>query len=125
MQRAQKRDAVLNQRFFFRNHIQGQSNDDDSYSEMSIHDIMNGSATNNFPGLIPLVRQYIEETNPDLDAFDQLNAYLDELSQRASGEKKTNAKEIREIVMNHPDYKGDSIVPPSVNYDIVKWYTKG
>ena len=45
MERSQKRDAVLNGKFWFRNHIEGekQQDSDDSYSEMSIDEIMNGN----------------------------------------------------------------------------------
>ncbi len=124
MRRAQKRDAVLTEKFWFRNIIEGEKaeHDDDSYSEMSINEIMNGNETTKFPGIIPLVRQYIEEINPDLDTFTKLEKYLGEVSDRASGKKKTNARSVRDLVMAHPDYKFDSVVGDEINYDITKWY---
>lgn len=36
-----------------------------------------------------------------------------------SGKLKTTARWIRDFVTSHPDYKQDSVVPDSVNYDLL------
>lgn len=36
-----------------------------------------------------------------------------------SGKIKTTARWIRDFVTSHPDYKHDSVVPESINYDLL------
>lgn len=39
--------------------------------------------------------------------------------ERAKGEVQTGAHYIREFVLNHPEYKKDSIVSPKIAYDLM------
>jgi glutamate--cysteine ligase catalytic subunit len=60
----------------------------------------------------------------ELSLYHKLMSYVDEISRRASGKKKTNARETRDLVHSHPAYKHDSIVNEEVVYDIVRWYAE-
>ena len=46
--------------------------------------------------------------------------YFKLIQQRATGELKTNAKFMRDFVLNHPDYKQDSKVSDLITYDLMK-----
>ena len=108
MKRAQKRDAVLTEKFWWR--VGGE------VKEVGCNEIMNGGA--GYEGLIPLIRKYVKERECGGD----VERYLGVVEGRASGEMKTAARVIREIVTGHEEYKGDSRVTESMNYEIVKWY---
>ncbi|GME83678.1 unnamed protein product [Ambrosiozyma monospora] len=76
-------------------------------------------------GLISIVDRYIKETFPQSDGnsktdLDKLQAYLKLISKRASGEVQTCAHFIRNFVLNHHDYRKDSIVSDLINYDLIK-----
>uniref|UniRef100_A0A095C585 Glutamate--cysteine ligase n=1 Tax=Schistosoma haematobium TaxID=6185 RepID=A0A095C585_SCHHA len=101
-------------------------NPDDSYMLMSVNEIINGTST--FPGLLPLIRHYVQETGGHLETIDLINSYLDLIQKRASGELMTTAKWMRSRIMKHPDYKNDSCISSQINSDIIKecWdITKG
>ncbi|KAL4954342.1 glutamate-cysteine ligase-domain-containing protein [Aspergillus filifer] len=93
---------------------------EDEYTEMSINDIINGSDTSDFPGLIPLVESYLNSVNVDVETRCSLARYLDLIRKRANGTLWTGAKWIREFVRSHPGYKGDSAVSEEITYDLVK-----
>ena len=46
--------------------------------------------------------------------------YLNFISKRVSGKLWTDAKYIRNFVMNHPKYKKDSKINDEINYDLIK-----
>ncbi|KAI3632897.1 hypothetical protein MIR68_008972 [Amoeboaphelidium protococcarum] len=128
MQLAQKRDAVKLQKFYFRPlivshangfangvHI-GNGNSGQEWRMMSINEIMNGSEGN--VGLIPMVRKYLESQRISQELSQTLESYLSLISKRASGELKTTAAWMRQFVMEHPDYKHDSVVSSLINYDL-------
>lgn len=50
----------------------------------------------------------------------ELSRYLGFISKRASGELLTEAQWMRQFIMSHPDYKHDSVVSESINYDLMK-----
>ncbi|KAL4796210.1 glutamate-cysteine ligase-domain-containing protein [Aspergillus venezuelensis] len=146
METAHARNAVLDRKFWFRKdpfspapRRQNTTNSDSStpntpprspsppltpveeeYTEMSINDIINGSDTSDFPGLIPLVESYLNSVNVDVETRCSLARYLDLIRKRANGSLWTGAKWIREFVRGHPGYKGDSAVSEEVTYDLVK-----
>ncbi|CAL8080435.1 unnamed protein product [Calicophoron daubneyi] len=91
---------------------------EDSYTLMSMDEIMNGS--DNFPGLIPLVRHYVDAAGGEGATLSLVHRYLDFLEQRASGVLKTTASWMRSRIMSHPDYKNDSRIPSSVNADLMR-----
>jgi glutamate--cysteine ligase catalytic subunit len=62
----------------------------------------------------------LKSTNIDIETHCKLSTYLSLISKRASGEIMTGAAYFRQFVMNHPDYKHDSVVSSSITYDIVK-----
>lgn len=123
MTRAQKRDAVNGEKFWFRKDIasdgkQGQLVDDE-YCELTVNEIINGK-DGLFVGLIPLMNSYLNSMNVDADTHCTVQRYLKLIQKRASGELMTTAKWLRKQVTNHPDYKQDSIVTERINYDILK-----
>lgn len=145
MKIAQKRNAVLEQKFWFRDDIQNKGNK--SYSLMSVNEIINGKEVRlkifflnenlincnflklivlcinylqGFPGLIPLVQNYLNSMDVDADSQCTLQQYLSLLSRRATGEVYTAAKWMREFVTEHPSYKKDSVISDEINYDLLR-----
>ncbi|KAI2825425.1 hypothetical protein CBS147343_2372 [Aspergillus niger] len=90
------------------------------YDLMTISDIINGSPDRSFPGLIPLVESYLNSVNVDVETRCSLASYLDLIRKRANGTLWTGAKWIREFVASHPGYKHDSAVSEEICYDLVK-----
>ncbi|KAL4736305.1 glutamate-cysteine ligase-domain-containing protein [Aspergillus similis] len=147
METAHARNAVLDQKFYFRkdpfspsvrrhHNSSGDSNTSSAnntpppspplgpveyeYELMTISDIINGSADGSFPGLIPLVESYLNSVNVDVETRCSLARYLDLIRKRANGTLWTGAKWIREFVAQHPAYKQDSVVSEEICYDLVK-----
>ncbi|KAI9481397.1 MAG: glutamate-cysteine ligase-domain-containing protein [Benjaminiella poitrasii] len=126
MQTAHKRNAVLNDKFYFRKNIFGVRNndpvneeDEDTYELMTMNEIINGKE-NGFPGFVPLIHSYLNSTNVDIETRCKLLSYLSLISKRASGELMTGATYLRHFVENHPAYKQDSVVSSEITYDLVK-----
>ena len=144
---AQKRDAINRNKFWFRNNIftdetpeevreafvvdnrlpyhQNQNRvngfkqkDDECCLLMTIDQIINGKERR-FPGLVPLIRQYVKSVETDVQTQQIIDNYLELISGRASGRLRTCAKWIRDFVRQHNDYKSDSIVSNLVNYDLL------
>ncbi|CAD5212834.1 unnamed protein product [Bursaphelenchus okinawaensis] len=130
MKRAQTRGAVLNQKLFFRSKLATCDAPPDNYGdgptkkpdldtvEMTINQIINGDGKE-FPGLVPLIRQFLDGADVDVDTRCTITQYLNFIQKRASGEIQTLAHWMREFVQEHPDYKKDSIVPDSTVYDLM------
>jgi len=93
------------------------SDEENSYEEMTMKEIMTGKGEY-FPGLIPLVRAYLDHIKCDSVAGAQILQYLDFIEKRATGELMTPATWLREFVRNHPAYKGDSVVSQEIAYDL-------
>ncbi|KAI9705122.1 MAG: Zn finger-containing GTPase- Activating Protein for ARF [Candelina mexicana] len=149
MKIAHGRDAVLNQKFYFRkdpfparsmkstsNGTSGVSTPanisrpptptgpvEDEYELMTVDEIINGQTSQTdagFPGLVPLVESYLNSVNVDVETRCELARYLALIQKRASGQLWTGAKWIRHFVRSHEDYKLDSVVSERVCYDLVK-----
>lgn len=58
-----------------------------------------------FPGLVPLIRSYLQSMEVDTDTHCTIEQYLRFIERRASGELVTTATWMREQVLKHPDYK--------------------
>ena len=101
---ADKRDAVLNEKFHFRMQ--------DRIDTFSIDEIINGH-------LLPLVRQYLD-AREDIKRWSELEPYLQIVEQRATGALKTNARWQRDFVRSHPAYTQDSVVSERIAYDLLK-----
>lgn len=134
VQVSQKRDAVKNELFYFRKDLLTEFTscskmkkcfetpnkiNEDEYTKMSINTIINGKE-GEFPGLIPLIKSYLEGLDDgDVDTTCTILQYLDLIKQRASGEKMTSAKWMRDFVINHEKYQQDSVVSEEINYDLI------
>lgn len=73
-----------------------------------------------FPGLIPLINNYLSGMDVDADTHCTIQQYLKFIQRRANGEILTTASWLRKYVTNHPDYKHDSKVTEKINYDLLK-----
>jgi glutamate--cysteine ligase catalytic subunit len=121
MKRAQKRDAVTTQKFFFRTNIDtscDETKKEPVVREMTLDQIMNGDT--DFKGLIPILTEYLRDIEVDTTTMCTLSNYMGLLRKRASGQLKSNAKYMRDFVLNHPDYKKDSKVSELIEYDMLK-----
>ncbi|KAJ6635583.1 Glutamate--cysteine ligase [Pseudolycoriella hygida] len=132
MQRAQQRDAARTQKFWFRKDPTGKKETTDGntnglaengdasseYELMTIDQIINGK--DSFPGLVPLINSYLSSMDVDADTHCTIRQYLKLIQQRASGKLLTMASWIRNEVLTHPEYKKDSIVTATINYDLLK-----
>jgi len=101
--------------------------------EMTVEEILNGRG-DEFPGLIKLIKQYLDATDVDVDTRCTISQYLHFIQvsarascgahactqKRASGEIWTLAHWIRNFVRSHADYKFDSVVSERINYDLIK-----
>ncbi|XP_070533498.1 glutamate--cysteine ligase catalytic subunit-like [Ptychodera flava] len=130
MQEAQKRDAVGQCKFYFRKDLRTCYANDPQCNNVNIHDecalmsidtIINGGEVDGveFPGVIPLIKDYLQTVEVDVDTSCTIVQYLELISRRASGKLITMAKWIRQFVSQHPDYKQDSVVSEQINYDLM------
>ena len=90
--------------------------DQNNIKELTINEIFNGCEKYNYPGLIVYYKKimnFMFKTN-------NMNNYIDFIEKRAKGEIWTDAKYIRNFVLNHEKYKKDSIVTDEINYDLIK-----
>lgn len=113
MQTAHRRDAVLNEKFYFRKDVREGSKDE--MERMTVNEIVNGSQ-----GLVSIVRQYLDSMETDQETRCTLEKYIELISKRASGELMTGAAYIRQLVTSHPDYKQDSVVSSQITYDLLQ-----
>nr|XP_026693518.1 glutamate--cysteine ligase catalytic subunit isoform X3 [Ciona intestinalis] len=133
MKRAQKKNAVLSELFYSRkciknNKVENGKIKDSSTSrqngwvevdeEMTIDRFINGKE--GLTGVIPVIREYLDETGIQTKARNVIERYLELISKRASGECLTAAQWKRHYVRSHPDYKQDSVVSQLTEYDLLK-----
>ncbi|GAA5974921.1 hypothetical protein JCM5350_004505 [Sporobolomyces pararoseus] len=94
---------------------------EEEYEEFTINEIINGSPSkNNFPGLLGVVRQYLDGLEISRQVRKELDRSLELVSKRADGSLITTATWMRNFVQKHPLYKKDSVVSQEINYDLVK-----
>mmetsp|Transcript_28186 Transcript_28186/g.93312 ORF Transcript_28186/g.93312 Transcript_28186/m.93312 type:complete len:660 (+) Transcript_28186:160-2139(+) len=129
MRRAQRRDAVNVEKFYFRRQLAPTENeqnkfnnccggeDDDVFEEMTCAEIIDGKG-DYFPGLAPLAYAYLDHIGCDQGTFARISDYIELVRKKARGEAWTGAKWIREFVTNHPDYNRDSVISPKVARDL-------
>jgi len=89
------------------------SAEENAFEEMTMEEIMCGK-DDHFPGLIPLVRAYLDHISADSTSMARLHTYLDFVEKRSTGELITTATWVRNFVRNHPDYKQDSHVTEKI-----------
>jgi glutamate--cysteine ligase catalytic subunit len=116
LQRAQKRDACLREKFYFRKNIYD-STQESEIIEMSVNEVVNGS--DRFPGCIQLIKDYLSNLDVDVDTQCTIKQYLSFIEARASGRLMTTAAWMRKFVTTHPKYKEDSRVSEEINYDLM------
>mmetsp|Transcript_11798 Transcript_11798/g.27989 ORF Transcript_11798/g.27989 Transcript_11798/m.27989 type:complete len:960 (+) Transcript_11798:173-3052(+) len=92
--------------------------EENAFEEMTMEEIMCGKG-DYFPGLIPLVRAYLDHISADSTSTSRLHGYLDFIQKRAKGELITTATWLRNFVRSHPDYKSDSHVSNAIAYDLM------
>jgi glutamate--cysteine ligase catalytic subunit len=101
---------------------------ENEYELMTIDEIVNGQQKvgdeAGFPGLIPLVENYLNSMNVDVETRCKLAIYLNLIRKRASGKLCTGAKWIRNFVREHPEYKKDSVVSDGICHDLIKTVEK-
>ncbi|XP_071857804.1 glutamate--cysteine ligase [Bombus fervidus] len=123
MARAQRRNAVTAEKFWFRRDITSDAKKQDDgqpeYTEFTVNEIINGK-DGIFPGLIPLVNSYLASMDVDADTHCTVQAYMKFIQKRASGELLTTAAWLRKEVVSHPEYKNDSVITQRINYDLLK-----
>lgn len=86
---------------------------------MSVDEIMNGKE-GGYIGVITFVKKYVETMNLEENILSVINKYINFISKRASGEYITPATWMRSFVTSHPEYKNDSVVTHSINYDLLE-----
>jgi len=122
MTRATKRNAVLNEKFYFNWRYAFEEAKDthvNNYTEMTVNEIINGKPSE-FPGLVPLIQQYLDSIDVDSGTRHKIDRYLMLIQGRARGDLWTLARFTREFVLSHPNYKKDSVVSEDVCYDLMK-----
>ena len=110
MSRAQKRDAVINEVFYFRTNS-GCPDETCNIALKSIHDIieeLNGH-----------IRKYLQEMSVEAVVYDTLDKYLSFIADRAAGRSPTPASLIRNFITSHPKYGKDSLVTDEIVYDLI------
>jgi len=94
------------------------SAEENAFEEMTMEEIMCGKG-DFFPGLIPLVRAYLDHIHADSTSMTRLHTYLDFIEKRSTGELITTATWIRNFVRKHSGYKNDSCVTDEIAYDLL------
>ncbi|BCR97535.1 glutamate--cysteine ligase [Aspergillus luchuensis] len=145
MERAQKRNAALEERFWFRR--TGWSSAEQcerpqrqrrgcvnccsksiahaspSCALLTADEIINGEdpkVPSSFPGLVNIVRAYLQYSNTPVMDQKKIMPYLDVISKRASGELPTPAQWMRSFVAGHEEYQRDSYVNEKIRYDMIQ-----
>lgn len=129
MQRSWGRDAIVNKKFFFRREISPNATDR-SVVEMSILEILIGSPTTGFKGLIPICDEFLEQSRTTAggggpagcrigyESQQRFAQYASLFVERASGRLLTYAQYLRRFVQTHPDYAQDSVITPRIAHDL-------
>ncbi|KGO40797.1 Glutamate-cysteine ligase catalytic subunit [Penicillium expansum] len=93
----------------------------ENFALMTADEIFNGeSEPNGFPGLVAIVRYYLNQSKMPSAEQDNIAPYLELISERASGKNPTPATWMREFVRSHEHYRQDSYVSERVCYDMMK-----
>ena len=89
--------------------------------ELTIDEIFNGCKQYNYPGILQHLKIISQKI---FNAEKNCENYLNFLSKRASGEFWTDAKYVRNFILNHPKYNRDSKINDEINYDLIKHILK-
>ncbi|KAL5528478.1 GSH1 [Sanghuangporus sanghuang] len=91
---------------------------EDQYELMTLEEIMLGKGLE-YPGLLGLVRAYLDTLEVDGETNKKLKSYLNLIERRANGTLLTTACWIRNFVRSHPAYKFDSVINQEINFDLM------
>lgn len=123
MKTAHLRNSIKRGKYWFRtNTLIQTANSDPAFQLLTLHEIFNGCPT--FEGFLPMVDSYLSTCKLQTDERRKINSYLSLISLRASGDIKTDAQWIRDQVRSHRDYKFDSIITETINYDLMETISK-
>lgn len=111
MARAQKRDAVLNEMFYCRTNSDNPE-DTCSISLKPLHEIID--QFNQY------IFAYLKEISVEPEVFTGLSKYISHVTDQANGIIPTPARLMRNFILNHSQYKKDSIVNDEIIYDLMK-----
>lgn len=119
LKKAHTRNAVLNEKFWWRSRVKHCSEvpDNDDHELMSLTEILMGKENN--PGLIPLVKTYLDMIECDETTRKVVDEYLDLIALRAKGELMTAATWMRKFISVHPAYQHDSLLNDSIVHDLI------
>mmetsp|Transcript_34783 Transcript_34783/g.68217 ORF Transcript_34783/g.68217 Transcript_34783/m.68217 type:complete len:664 (+) Transcript_34783:60-2051(+) len=127
MHRAHRRGAALDEKFWIRRNVcavcegkVGGAEAVPDMAELSLDEIINGDGGNTLFGLNHCIRRHLNDIGCQGPTRDRLETYLQFVGMRASGKLMTTAAWMRKQVLEHPDYKGDSVVSEAICYDLMK-----
>ncbi|KAJ2863021.1 glutamate--cysteine ligase [Coemansia aciculifera] len=116
-----KANATASEREALGHHHLGTGSPDTAeYVELTINEILNGSPVHKVTGLLTIVLSYLPSLGLEYQAENDLRRQLVLIRRRASGKLCTLATWMRKFVQEHPDYRHDSVVSPTVNYDMLR-----
>lgn len=124
---AHKRNAAVDEKFWFPNHLLPPDLACDNYyshgcerevTQLTLREILLG--THRDMGLVPLCRTYLDFIGCDSTTRAKLERYMSFIVKRATGELPTPATWIRNFVRSHPSYQKDSRVPADIAHDLVR-----
>jgi glutamate--cysteine ligase catalytic subunit len=153
MLRSVKRNAVLKEKFFFRRNFYGDKARDTQFIpksrnkkdilikrklfmekelvELTLEELMlGGESHQGFKGLIEkfieLNKDFLKKESARIgeDIIQTIWECFDFFLKRSSGKLLTSAALIRKFVMNHKDYKGDSVVEGKIADDLIEFLYK-
>jgi len=136
MRRAQKRDALRTQKFWFAQSLMPPCSScpgvkkasrekvkavvgagEVGPEEISILEMLTGKGS--YRGLCPLIMAYLEVIGADSVTLRTVSTYLDFIVARAAGQLVTAATWMRKYIREHPDYKFDSVVSSRIATDLM------
>jgi len=92
---------------------------DEQVHELSVDDILCGSEKYDFPGLLWMMEDFVSKYIDTEEEKSYYRKHLEFIKLRGKGKLCTDAKYIRNFVLNHNEYKQDSIVSELISYDLV------
>lgn len=91
----------------------------DEFHQLYVHEILAGKEEIGFKGIYPLIEELMAVKCYNKEDVEQVRMNLTFLMERAVGKVQTDARFIRDFVLNHPEYRHDSIVNSKINYDLM------
>ena len=122
MHTAHHTDAILNEHFYWKNSFESSDFNTSMHSINEIFHSMENGIFNKFINPILRHKGFVSKDWKELkNSSKHLRTYyyLKLISDRTSGKIPSIAKYIRNFIMNHKDYRHDSRVSKSINYDLI------